>query len=101
MERDFYRSKLAESGIEMIIPGNEARDFVHNAILNELLKDVLNPETKIKFLEIIRGFVAEGAEGIVLGCTEIPLLIKQGDVEVPVFDTTQIHATAAVNFALV
>jgi len=100
MERDFYRSKLAESGIEMIIPGNEARDFVHNAILNELLKDVLNPETKTKFLEIIRCLVADGAEGIVLGCTEIPLLIKQEDVEVPVFDTTQIHATAAVDFAL-
>ncbi|MFA5419384.1 MAG: aspartate/glutamate racemase family protein [Bacteroidales bacterium] len=100
MEMDFYRSKLNESDIEMIIPEKEDRIFIHNSILNELLKDILKPETKARFLEIINGLIGKGAEGIVLGCTEIPLLIKQEDVPVPVFDTTLIHAKAAVDFAL-
>jgi len=100
MEKDFYRSKLAESAIEMMIPGNEDRDFIHNAILGELLKNILKHETKARFLEIINNLILNGAEGIVLGCTEIPLLIKQEDVAVPVFDTTFIHSKAAVEFAL-
>lgn len=100
MEKDFYRSKLAESAIEMMIPGSEDRDFIHNAILGELLKNILKPETKARFLEIINNLILNGAKGIVLGCTEIPLLIKQEDVAVPVFDTTFIHSTAAVDFAL-
>jgi aspartate racemase len=100
MEKDFYRSKLAESAIEMMIPGNEDREFIHNTILGELLKDILKPETKSLFLEIINNLILNGTEGIVLGCTEIPLLIKQEDVAVPVFDTTFIHSTAAVDFAL-
>ncbi len=100
MEKDFYRSKLAESAIEMMIPGNEDREFIHNTILGELLKNILKPETKSRFLEIINDLILNGAEGIVLGCTEIPLLIKQEDVAVPVFDTTFIHSTAAVDFAL-
>jgi aspartate racemase len=100
MEKDFYRSKLAESAIEMMIPGNEDREFIHNTILGELLKNILKPETKSRFLEIINNLILNGAEGIVLGCTEIPLLIKQEDVAVPVFDTTFIHSTAAVDFAL-
>jgi aspartate racemase len=100
MEKDFYRSKLAESVIEMMIPGNEDRDFIHNAILGELLKNILKPETKARFLEIINNLILNGAEGIVLGCTEIPLLIKQEDVAMPVFDTTFIHSKAAVDFAI-
>jgi aspartate racemase len=100
MEKDFYRSKLAESAIEMMIPGNEDREFIHNTILGELLKNILKPETKSRFLEIINNLILNGAEGIVLGCTEIPLLIKQEDVAVPVFDTTFIHSKAAVVFAL-
>jgi aspartate racemase len=100
MEKDFYRSKLAESAIEMMVPGNEDREFIHNTILGELLKNILKPETKSRFLEIINDLILNGAEGIVLGCTEIPLLIKQEDVAVPVFDTTFIHSTAAVDFAL-
>lgn len=100
MEKDFYRSKLAESAIEMMIPGDEDRDFIHNTILGELLKNILKPETKARFLEIINNLILNGAEGIVLGCTEIPLLIKQEDVAVPVFDTTFIHSTAAVDFTL-
>jgi aspartate racemase len=100
MEKDFYRSKLAESAIEMMIPRDEDRDFIHNAIPGELLKNILKPETKARFLEIINNLILNGAEGIVLGCTEIPLLIKQEDVAVPVFDTTFIHSKAAVDFAL-
>lgn len=100
MEKDFYRSKLAESVIEMMIPGNEDRDFIHNTILGELLKNILKSETKARFLEIINNLILNGAEGIVLGCTEIPLLIKQEDVAMPVFDTTFIHSKAAVDFAI-
>jgi len=100
MEMDFYRSKLNESAIGMIIPETEERAFIHSSILNELLKDILRPETKARFLEMINRLIEKGAEGIVLGCTEIPLLIKQQDVSVPVFDTTLIHAKAAVDFAL-
>lgn len=100
MEMDFYRSKLEESGIEMIIPDKTDRDFIHNSILSELLKNILKPETKTRFLEIIDDLAVRGAEGIVLGCTEIPILIKQEDVKLPVFNTTFIHATAAVDFVL-
>jgi aspartate racemase len=100
MEMDFYKTRLNDAGIEMMVPDQEDRKYVHQAILNELLKDDFRPETKSAFLEIIERLSAAGAEGIVLGCTEIPLLIKPGDTEVPLFNTTEIHAMAAVDFAL-
>lgn len=100
MEMDFYRSKLAEHGIEMMIPEKEDREFVHRSINTEFLKNVFLPATKSRFLEIIGGLIEKGAQGIVLGCTEIPLLIHQEDVEVPVFDTLKIHAEAGVGFII-
>lgn len=100
MEMDFYRDKLKSAGIRMMVPDEGDRKFIHNAIVSELLKDVFRPETKSGFLKIIDRLIAQGAEGIVLGCTEIPLLIKAEDVNVPVLDTLDIHAAAAVEFAL-
>lgn len=99
MERDFYKNKLLEYGIEAVIPGLHDREFIGASIHEELSKGMLRQPTKDRYLTIIRQLVAEGAEGIILGCTEIPLLIKQADCEVPVFDTTFIHASYAVDFA--
>ncbi|AEA47817.1 aspartate/glutamate racemase family protein [Archaeoglobus veneficus] len=100
MEEDFYKKKLGESGIEVIIPEEDERVVVHSVIYNELCQGIIRQESKERFKEIIGNLVSKGAEGIVLGCTEIPLLIKQEDVDVPVFDTTTIHAKSAVEFAM-
>lgn len=100
MELDFYPAKLRALGIETIIPEEADRQYIHDAIYNEMGKGIFLPATKEKFLTIIQKMSLAGAEGIVLGCTEIPLLIKQTDCSLPVFDTTFIHAKAAVNFAL-
>lgn len=100
MQMDFYKAKLAESGIETIIPGSTDIAFINNSIYNEFGQGVFLPETKAEYLRIINVLIEAGAEGVILGCTEIPILIKQSDCSVPVFDTAMIHATAAVDFAL-
>lgn len=100
MEMDFYTKRLKAKGIASIVPGKPERDFIHNAIMSELLIEVFKDETKEKFLHIIGDLENNGAQGIVLGCTEIPLLIKQQDIHLPVFSTLEIHAKAAVDFAL-
>jgi aspartate racemase len=100
MEMDFYTRRLKEAGIDSLVPQKPDRDFIHNAIMNELLKEEFRKETKEKFLKIIDDLNTTGAEGIVLGCTEIPLLIKQEDTLLPVFNTLEIHAKATVDFAL-
>ena len=100
MEMDFYTRRLKEQGIESIVPEKPERDFIHNVIMNELLKEEFKQESKLKFLKIISDLEKNGAQGIVLGCTEIPLLIKQKDVPLPIFNTLEIHAKAAVDFAL-
>lgn len=100
MEFDFFKNKLSANGIETLIPGDIDRDFINNSIFNELGKDIFLQETKERYLDIIGKLVEQGAEGIIFGCTEIPLLIKPQDCTVPVFDTTLIHAKAAVKFAL-
>jgi aspartate racemase len=100
MEMDFYTKRLKTKGIASIVPEMPERDFIHNAIMSELLIEVFKNETKEKFLYIIDELEQNGAEGIVLGCTEIPLLIKQKDIHLPVFNTLEIHAKAAVDFAL-
>jgi len=100
MEMDFYTKKLSESGIESLLPEKQDRLFIHDAIMNEILKETYKDETKARFLKIIGELKTSGAEGIVLGCTEIPLLIKQHDVDIPVINTLEIHASAIVDFAL-
>lgn len=100
MQFDFYRNKLAKLGITTIIPNKEDIEVVNDAIYNEMSKGNFFPETKEKYLTIINKLIQQGAEGIILGCTEIPILIKQNDCPVPVFDTTRIHSQAAVDYAL-
>lgn len=99
MEMDFYKEKLREKSIEAIVPGEDDRNFIHHSINSELLHNQFLPETKARFLDIINQLQQQGAEGIILGCTEIPLLIKQEDCSIPLFNTIEIHAKAAVEFA--
>ncbi len=101
MEKDFYRGRLKDKfGVEAIIPGESERQEVHDIIFKELCAGILRPESKERLKEIIAGLGSRGAEGIILGCTEIPLIIGQGDASLPVFDTTRIHAMAAVKRAM-
>lgn len=100
MEQPFYTEKLMKYGIKTIIPEYEERKFIHSSILDEMAKDIFKEETKQNYLGIIKSLISKGVEGIVLGCTEIPILIKQEDCAVPIFDTTLIHASSIVNFAL-
>ena len=100
MQLDFYKDKLSADGIDTIIPREEDIHYINNAIYSEMSKSLFLPETKTRFISIINELIHQGAEGIILGCTEIPLLIKQEDCPVPVFDTTNIHVRAAVEFAL-
>ena len=101
MEEDFYKGRLKEKhGIDVVIPNGQEREFVHNTIYKELISGVIKEESRDKFKKIINNLKKEGAEGVILGCTEIPLLIKDKDSSIPVFDTTMLHAKTAVNFAL-
>ena len=100
MEMDFYKKRLNHAKIDVLVPDKEDREFINQAINKELLVSQFLPKSKQRFLEIIQKLGDQGAKGIVLGCTEIPLLIKQEDTELPVFDTTVIHSLAAVDFAL-
>ncbi len=100
MELDFFTGKLSSRGITTIIPDAADRAYINAAIYNEMGRDLFLPETKAIFLNIMSVLQQNGAQGIILGCTEIPLLIKQSDFELPLFDTTLLHASAAVEFAL-
>ena len=101
MEGDFYKKRLKDNyDIEVIIPEDTDRQIIHDIIYNELCLGVIKDDSRQKYIDIINKLCANGAEGIILGCTEIPLLIKQSDVLIPVYDTTKIHAESAVEFAL-
>lgn len=101
MEEDFYKGRLKERhGLEVIIPNREDMDIVHRAIYSELCLGKIFEPSKNNFLDIIRKMKEQGAEGVILGCTEISILIKQADTDTPLFDTTYIHTNAAVDMAL-
>jgi aspartate racemase len=100
MERDFFKNKLKEQGIVALVPDDDERKFIHDTIGNELGRGILKPETKSYYLEVILKLINKGAEGIILACTEIPMLIKTQDTDIPLFDTTLIHAKAAIEFAV-
>ncbi len=102
MEEDFYQGRLVdEYGLKVVIPNEGERDYINTVIFDELCAGRFLQGSRERFTQIIDRLVAEeGAEGVILGCTEIPLLINQGDVRVPVFDTTRIHTEAAVKYAL-
>ncbi|QHM72074.1 aspartate/glutamate racemase family protein [Mixta intestinalis] len=101
MEQTFYRARLEQQyGIEVLIPDEAARDTVHQIIYQELCLGHIHPASREKYRAVIAGLVASGAEAIIMGCTEITLLIDRQDAAVPLFDTTQLHAEAAVALAL-
>ncbi|MBN8853997.1 MAG: aspartate racemase [Sphingobacteriales bacterium 50-39] len=100
MESPFFKDKLLGHGVEVMLPDAGERQCIHQTIFDELDRGLLLKETKVRYLAIIQNLVDKGAEGVILGCTEIPLLIKPEDCTVPVFDTTLIHAKAAARFAL-
>lgn len=100
MDAAFFRDKLLQQDIELMLPDAGERQYIHQTIFDELDRGLLLPETKARYLAIIQNLIVEGAEAVILGCTEIPLLIKPEDCSIPVFDTTLIHARAAARFAL-
>ncbi|MEO8652800.1 MAG: aspartate/glutamate racemase family protein [Ramlibacter sp.] len=101
MEQAFYRDRLIERhGLKVIVPGPEDRDTVHRIIYEELCLGVAKDESRSAYRRIMAGLAAQGAQAIILGCTEISLLVSQQDSEVPLFDTTAIHARAAAEEAL-
>jgi amino-acid racemase len=101
MGETFYKQRLKDKyNINTIIPNHSEQKIIHDVILNELTYEIIKPSSKQQYIEIIKNLVSKGAEGIILGCTEIPLLIKKDDLDIPMFDTTSIHAKAAADFAL-
>lgn len=99
MEMGFYKNKLTEFELEVLIPEKqETRDYIQETLRDELGVGFINPETKKKYIEIVNDLIESGAECIILGCTEIPLLISQDDFKIPVFDTSKIHSQAIVDF---
>ena len=100
MENSFYKDALADHGIACIVPNETERTFIHNSILNEMVKGIFTDAAKAAHLDIINSLIAQGAEGIVYACTEIPILLKDISFPITTFDTTLIHAKAAVAFAI-
>ena len=101
MEKDFYTNILkGDYDLEISIPNTEERQLIHDIIYNELVKGIFTQKSKAVYLKIINNLEKQGAEGIIAGCTEIPLLISQDDISLPLFDTTRLHSAKAVNAAL-
>ncbi len=100
MERDFYRGRLRDRGIQVLVPSPSGRRLVHQVIYDELCRGVVREESRHAFRSIITELVDGGAEGVVLGCTEIELLVNASDCSVPIFPTTRLHAEAAIALAL-
>lgn len=100
MEQDFYKARLAAQGIEVLIPDQFGRDLVHQVIYDELCLGQIKVESRLAYQQIIADLVAQGAQGVILGCTEIGLLVQPDDAAVPLFDTTAIHARAAADWML-
>ena len=100
MEQDFYKSKLTLNNIDVIIPGEEDRRFINDTIYNELCLGIVSDASRERFLKIIDDTVNMGAQGVILGCTEIGLLVQQKDTDIPLFDTAQIHAIKTALFSI-
>ena len=101
MEQDFYKGRLKDKhGLDVLIPSADERQVVHDILYSELCLGEIKELSKEKFKSVIQKLVDRGAQGVILGCTEIPLIVSQDDYEIPVYDTTTLHAQAAVDFAL-
>ncbi|NMG77379.1 aspartate/glutamate racemase family protein [Aromatoleum diolicum] len=100
MEQDFYRERLRAHGLQVIVPAAPDREIIHKIIYKELCLGIVKPESRAEYRRVMQNLVSQGAQAIILGCTEISLLVNQEDSEVPLFDTTAIHARAAAEEAL-
>ncbi|NJP96944.1 aspartate/glutamate racemase family protein [Nonomuraea sp. FMUSA5-5] len=100
MEQPFYRDRLAAHGFEVIVPGREQRELVHRVIFEELVRGVISEPSRDAYARIVADLADDGAEGVVLGCTEIELLLSEKDTAVPVLPSARLHAEAAAAFAL-
>ena len=100
MEQDFYKTRIESNGIKVLIPNDQDRKVINKVIYEELCLGEIQESSRDYYKKVIKGLVDDGAEGIILGCTEIGLLVKPEDSEVPLFDTAVIHAIEAVNMAL-
>ena len=101
MEQDFYKGRLKNKfGLEVLVPSPEERQSVHDTLYSELCLGEIKDLSKDKFKNVIKNLVDRGAQGVILGCTEIPLIVSQDDYDIPVYDTTALHAVAAVDYAL-
>ena len=100
MERGFYQDALTGRGIRVLVPDDAERAYVNRVIYHELVAGQILDESRAGYVDIIAGLARRGAEGVILGCTEIPLLVREGDVDLPLFDTTVLHAEAALEYAL-
>ena len=102
MEKPFYADRLREQfGLEVLVPTPEEQATIHGIIYSELVRGIINPDSHSVYLEICSKYIARGVSGIIAGCTEIELLIKQADFDIPLFATAHLHAMAAVKYALV
>jgi aspartate racemase len=100
MEKDFYQDALTRKDITVLVPDEKDREYVNTVIYDELVAGQIRDESRAGYIAIINKLAERGAEGVILGCTEIPLLVNEEDVGMPLFDTTVIHAEAALNYAL-
>ena len=100
MEEPFYRDRLAARGVEVVIPGEVDRARLQRMIYDELVRGIVNPQSKAALLQIVGAECARGADGVILGCTELDLLVGPEDIQAPSFDTTEIHARAGLDFAM-
>jgi len=100
MKEDFYKAKLIMNEIDVLIPNEQDMEIVNHIIYDELCLGIISDESREEYIKIIEKLKEQGAQGVILGCTEIGLLIGQQDTTLPVFDTTQIHATKAAMFAM-
>jgi aspartate racemase len=99
MSRDFYKQGLEKNGIATLVPENKEQELINKIIFQELTKGIITPQSKAEYIKIINKLKTRGAEGIILGCTEIPLLVSGEDCTIRLYDTTRIHAEKALNFA--
>ena len=100
MEEGFIKDNLVTTGLKVLIPAENDREFINHVIFNELAYGNIVEESREKTLEIIHGLRTAGAQGVILGCTELPLLIREEDSVLPLFDTLRLHAQRAVDLAL-
>ena len=100
MEQPFLLDRLAQAGLDVVVPDEHDRELVHRVIYSELVRGVLNPESREAVVAVVARLVDQGATGVIAGCTEIELLVRPDDVDVPLFPTTRLHAEAAADYAL-